>query len=563
MTAKVWHKLPAPPAGFAGTLGIPPFHAHLLYNRGIRSPSDVESFLSADSRLRHDPMLFADMDKAVARLTSALRSSESIGVFGDFDTDGITGTALLARALRDLGASVFPYIPDRVQEGHGLNPAAIRLLRGDGVSVLVTVDCGATAVDEVEMARTIGMDTIITDHHSLLGALPDACALINPRREDSAYPYADLTGVGMAFKLVEALYADLGKPWPEHLLELVALGTVADVAPLTGENRFFVKRGLEHLNVSQSPGVQALAATAGLELGSLDTESLSFGLIPRLNVAGRLGHARTSLSLLMATSLETAEPLAQELEVKNTERKSLTEAYEKEARCQVEAKISSEGTQSVLFARDPNWPPGLLGLIASRLVDRYNRPAIAVAVGEELSRASARSIPEFDIGAALRDNGDILVRFGGHPRAAGFTIATPSLPVLEEQLIALADHVLRDADLTPRIDIDCEVSPQLLAGTEFSFIKSMAPFGEGNPAPVFFTRNARVLEARRVGRDSQHLKMRVWHSGSAWDVIAFNQGSGIDRARGAVDLVYTAGVDSWSGTPRFQLNVVDFKTSRP
>ena len=561
--AKAWNILAPPPVGFASQVGLPSFQAHLLYNRGIKRAAEVEPYLAVDESLLNDPSLLPDMEGGVARLREALRSGETIGVFGDFDADGITGTALLVQALHDLGATVVPYLPDRVDEGHGLNDDAVRLLRERGVSLLVTVDCGATSVDQVRLAASLGMDTIVTDHHSLPPALPDAYALINPRRPDSAYPYPHLTGVGMSFKLVEALYADLGKPRPDHLLELVALGTVADVGPLTGENRYMVKRGLELLNATENPGIKALVASAGLELGTMDTESLAFGLIPRLNVAGRLDHAGTSLDLLTTTSLETAEALADELQRKNWERQSLTEQGVKEAQRQVAAGLESEGgLPSIIIVGSEDWLPGILGLIAGRLAEQLYRPVVALSLGERTSRASARSIPEFDIVDAFRACADLFVRYGGHPQAAGFTIVTGSLPLLESRLRALADERLPDIELTPKVDIDCEVSPALFAGDNLDFIQSLAPFGEGNPAPVFLTRNARVVEARQVGRSSQHLKMRLWHSGAAWDAIAFGQGDRLDATRDRVDLVYTVGLDNWSGTPKLKLTVVDFRQSR-
>jgi single-stranded-DNA-specific exonuclease len=556
---KAWRVLDAAPIGFANSIGLTPFQAQLLYNRGIRKRAEVEPYLTADSRLLNDPMLLPDMDKAVTRLRAALRSGETIGVFGDFDTDGVTGTALLTNALRDMGATVIPYIPDRVDEGHGLNSKALELLRSQGVSLLVTVDCGATSVDEAKLAASLGMDTIITDHHSLLPTLPDACAIINPRRPDSKYPYAHLTGVGMSFKLVQALYEALGRPWPEHLLELVALGTVADVAPLTGENRFLVKKGLESLNRTSNHGLRALAAISGLKLGSLDTESLAFGLIPRLNVAGRLDHANVSLALLTAASAETAERLAGELGRKNMERQSLTEQGFGEAYRQVEARAQSTGVPSIIIVGSKDWMPGILGLIASKLAEHYYRPAIAILLGEEHCRASARSIPEFNVVDALRQNAELFVRFGGHPQAAGFTIRTSCLPDLERRLRALADEKLKDVELTPRIEIESEVTPTTLVGSNFKFIQSLSPFGQENPTPVFLTRSVRILEARQVGGRGQHLKMRVVHNSAVWDAIAFGQGSKMASASRSVDLVYTVGLDTWGARPKLQFTVLDFR----
>ena len=408
----------------------------------------------------------------------------------------------------------------------------------------------------------LGIDTIITDHHSLLPTLPEACGLINPKRADSVYPYAPLTGAGVAFKLAEALYAELDRPRPDHLLELVALGTVADVGPLTGENRYLVKKGLESLNETQSPGIRALVASAGLRMGSLDTESLAFGLIPRLNVAGRLDHASTSLGLLTTTSLEEEEALADRLERRNYDRRLLTEQGIKEAREQMEAWIGSEGMPSIIIVRSQDWAFGILGLIAGRLAEEYNRPAIAIALDEQASRGSCRSIPEFDMVGALRESQDLFIRFGGHHQAAGFTIPASSLPVMERRLRAVADERLQGLDLRQKIAIDCEVSAALLVGEAFAFIQSLSPFGEENPAPVFITRNVRVLEARRVGAGGRHLRMRLSPSESAWDAIAFRQGDGVDTAREMIDVVYTVGLNDWRGEPKLQLNVLDFRPAR-
>ena len=378
VSTKRWKLREFPPFGFAGQLGFTPFHAHLLYNRGIRTGEDANLFIESDERMLNDPALLPEMEEAVARLRRALADKEHIGVYGDFDADGITGTALLIKALRDLGASVAAYIPDRVDEGHGLNADAVKHLHERGISLLITVDCGATSISEVDLASDLGIDTIITDHHSVLPTLPKSHALINPRHPDSIYPFGDLTGVGMSFKLIEALYEDMGLPRPEHLLEFVALGTVADVGALTGENRFLVKRGLEHINRTENPGIRALAANARMKMGSIDTESLSFGIIPRLNVAGRLGSAGISLELLTTESADKAQSLAGEIEGKNRERQELTRQAVGEAEQQLDAKGE---LSHVLIVKSPDWIPGVLGLIAGRLSENYYKPAIAVSLG--------------------------------------------------------------------------------------------------------------------------------------------------------------------------------------
>ena len=470
----------------------------------------------------------------------------------------LPGTALLLKALRDLGASVAAYIPDRVDEGHGLNADAVKHLHERGISLLITVDCGATSISEVDLASDLGIDTIITDHHSVLPTLPKSHALINPRHPDSRYPFGDLTGVGMSFKLIEALYEDMGLPRPERLLEFVALGTVADVGALTGENRFLVKRGLEHINRTENPGIRALAANARMKFGSIDTEALSFGIIPRLNVAGRLGSAGISLELLTTESADRAQSLAGEIEGKNRERQELTRQAVAEAEHQLDHK---EELPHVLIVKSPDWIPGVLGLIAGRLSESHYRPAIAVSMGEQTSRASARSIPEFDIVDALTQNARLFDRHGGHPQAAGFTIPTASLPELEMNLERIAAERLDGHDLAPSLDIDCEVQLSAFTPQNFDFIQSLAPFGEGNPAPVFLTRAVRVLEARLVGANRQHLKMRLAQRGATIGAIAFNQGHKVRETHRAIDVVYTVGLDTWGQYPRLQLTVQDLRAA--
>ena len=557
MPGKAWKQKPPPPAGFARSLGLPPFHAHLLYNRGIREPDLVERHLSADSRLSNDPMLLPDMDGAVSRIRKAIPDRELIGVFGDFDTDGIAGTALLVRALRGLDARTVSYLPDRVDEGHGLSAEAIKTLHSKGVSLLVTVDCGVGSVEEVGLAASLGIDTIITDHHSLPEVAPKAIAVVNPKRADSAYPFPELTGAGLSFKLVEAIYAAAGRSAPSDLLEIAALGTVADVAPLIGENRYIVKEGLKRLNRTQNPGLIALIASSGQRRGFLDTESMSYGLIPRLNAAGRLGDATISLELLIALSAEKAGPIAEKLEQSNIQRRALTE----EGMAQAGSQLQNGAGEAppVIIVEHEDWLPGILGLIAGRLAEQYYRPAVAVTVGPHVSRASARSIPEFNIVEALQSCRDLFDRYGGHPRAAGFTIPTENLPRLKNELMGLADKRLRGLDLVPTIEIDCEISPSLLDDKNYEFVLSLSPFGEGNPAPVYLTRNVVVVEARQVGARGAHLKMRIAHEGRSWDAIAFRQGDRPVSVGDRLELVYTADMDDWGGRRRLQLKVLDFR----
>ena len=535
-------------------MGLPPLQAQLLFNRGITEPAQVEAYLAPDASLIHDPLLLPDMEEGVARLRRAIDSRETVAVFGDFDTDGVTGTALLTQAFSHLGLKVIPYLPHRVTEGHGLNLNAVRMLAEQGASVIVTVDTGTTSVEEVEAATALGVDTVITDHHILPPQLPRAVALINPRRIESAYPFDGLAGVGMAFKLAQALYQSLGRDYPEDLLELVALGTVADVAPLTNENRYLVREGLRSLNTTQRPGLQELIKLAGLRPGSIDTEAISFGLIPRLNAAGRLGHASTSLKLLVTSSTEEAFDLARELDEKNVERRRLTREGVAEAMAQVE----SQQSESILLVGSEEFTPGIVGLLAGRLAEEFYRPAIAMSYDGGLVRGSARSIPIFDIADALRQCADLFIRSGGHPQAAGFTMRHENLEELQGRLRAIARKELEGEELRPSIAIDAQVPLSALAGSTYRTLESLAPFGQDNPTPVFLTRNAEVVGSGRFGANDAHLKLRLREDGVRWDAIAFNRGDPQERVPQRIDLVYTLGVDRFRGEETLRLTLLDF-----
>lgn len=558
MARKVWRTLPPPPPGFAESLSLPPLHAGLLYNRGLTHSDDVEAFLSADSRLATDPLALPDMDKAVARLERALERGETVAVFGDFDVDGVSATAILVLALEDLGLTVAPYLPDRTDEGHGLNSEAVGVLRAQGSTLMITADCGSNSAMEIELGSSLGMDTVVTDHHTIQESVADAVAVINPRRWGSDVPESGLTGAGLAYKLAEALYSSLGRDLPEDLIGLAALGTVADVGPLQQENRYIVTKGLDVLSRTRRPGIQALISRSRQARGPLSAETLSFWLIPRLNAAGRLGDPKLSLDLLTTDSPSTAERIADELNELNAKRRVLSD----EALAQADEQVRRLGDEMppVLLVEHTDWIPGILGLIAGRLSEEYYRPAVAVARNGDVCRASARSIPEFDIVAALEANEDMLLRFGGHPMAAGFSASRENLPKLGRKLLGLAAEQLSLTELSPSIDIDAEVGPAGVVGSNFRFIQSLAPFGAANPEPTFLGRGVRVTSARTVGSDNAHLKMRLSSAGAEWDAIAFRQSH--DLAPGdTVDIVYNVGVDDWGGTAKVQLNIVDLQVA--
>jgi single-stranded-DNA-specific exonuclease len=535
---------------------LPTLVAQLLCNRGITEPAQIEAFLAADERLLNDPFLLPDMDKAVARIYHALLSGEAIAIYGDFDADGITATTLLVEGLSSLGGRVVPYIPHRTEEGYGINDAALARLSQQGISLVVTVDCGVTATDEVEEAQQLGLDIVVTDHHTVPPQLPPAIAVVDPKRDDSCYPFADLAGVGVAFKLLQALFHSLGKDSDmTDFLELVALGTVADVVSLLGENRYLVKRGIAALHTTERPGLTELARCAGVPLSGIESETISWVLAPRLNAAGRLDHAGIGYHLLTTRSLEEAQRLASLLERKNAERQRLTQATLVKAREQ----LSTTGTDlPLLMVGGEDFHNGVVGVVAGRLVDEFYRPAVVFERGEEWSRGSARSIPNFNIIAALSDCGDLLSRFGGHPMAAGFTIATENLDRLRVRLLEIASNQIASFDLGSVIPIDAEVSLSSLSGGTFKMMQQLAPFGCANPYPVFIARGVKVEEYRNVGREREHLRLKLREDSATWSAISFRMGPRIDEVTPRLDIVFKVEVDLWGGGNTLQLNILDF-----
>lgn len=555
-----WNLLPpAPDRHLANIPGFPPLLAQLLYNRGIREPSQLEPFITADKRLSGDPSLLPDMPLAVARVYRALLSGENIAIYGDFDADGITGTALLVKGLSSLGGRVTPYIPHRLTEGYGLKTAALENLRNKGISLVITVDCGITALAEVKRAKRLKLDIVITDHHTPLPEIPPAVAIVNPKRADSNYPFPELTGAGVAIKLLHALLESIGKQEQlDEMLDLVALGTVADMAPLSGENRYWVKQGLKLINTNPRLGIREIIAQAGLTVGSLDAESISWIIAPRLNAAGRLAHAMTSYKLLMTESPPEARGLAIWLEQKNEERQKLTSKALEKARGQ----ILSEGISPLLIASDRDYPVGIAGLVAGRLAEEFYRPSIVIRTGELISSGSCRSIPEFNIILALNQCRSLLSQFGGHSQAAGFILPTKNLACLKQHLFELATTQLAGVDLRPQLDIDAEAKLPELSGNIFSLIQQLAPFGRGNPAPTFLSRGVEVVDCQTMGSNREHLRLKLKQGGSVWDGVGFRMGSYRAEISPHLDIVYSVEIDRWRGEERLRLNILDFASAR-
>jgi len=537
-------------------MDLPPLMVQLLYNRGITDRAQAESFLAADEHLLNDPFLLPDMDKAVSRVYSALLSGEKIAIYGDFDADGMTATAILAQGLSFLGGTTIPYIPHRVEEGYGLNHAAVQKLHKEGVSLIITVDCGISNAVEVERAQSMGLDIVITDHHTVPQRLPQAVAVVDPKRADSDYPFPKLAGVGVAFKLLQALFGSLGKDGhTDTFLDLVAFGTIADMEPLLGENRYLVKRGLELLRATTRPGLREMAKSAGVSISSVDPETISWSLGPRLNAAGRLEHAMAGYDILLTDSVEEAEKLAKVLEKRNSERQRLTEVVLAKAR---EKLLAQGGDAPLLLVADEAFPSGVVGIVAGRLVDEFYRPVIVFEQGKKWSRGSARSIPEFDMIAALTSCDSLLERFGGHPMAAGCTVATDNLERLEVCLRRIATEQISRLDLRPLIPIDAEVPLSTLDSVTFQMMQRLAPFGCANPYPTFVSRDITVVNHRSVGANGKHLKFKLRDGNATWDGIGFRLGSHASEVAPLLDIVYNLEVDQWHGQETLQLNILDF-----
>lgn len=559
----VWQIAPPVPDEIKRKLShLHPVLLQVLYNRGLVDEAHIQAFLDGRYLEKTDPFLLADMGTAVSRIQQAIHNDEQIVVYGDFDADGVTATVLLTEALRGLGADrnkIRPYIPDRVDEGYGLNFDALTKIREEfGATLTITVDCGIRSVAEVEYAQSIGLDMIVTDHHSIGPQLPPALAVINPKRADSAYPEKMLAGVGIAYKLAQALHTTANTDFDlDSLLDLVAIGTVADLAPLMGENRKLVRDGLVVLNQLRRPGLQALVKESRLQPGSLTAESIGFGIGPRINAAGRLAHAYIAAKLLAVNNMPQATDLARELDALNRRRQVLTRELGQKAET-----LITDLNAPILIAADPNFVSGVVGLVASRLADKNYRPALVIEQGEEESRGSCRSIPEFHITEALDEAADLLVRYGGHAQAAGFTILNENLPAFRERMVAIAQKKLAGLELLPTISIDQEIDLAMVDWSLHAQLMQLEPTGYGNRTPVFVSRNVEVQSHRAVGQDGAHLQMQLsaeTPGSPLLSAIAFRQGDWASHMPQFIDVVYTLGVNEWNGRKTLQLMVQDLQ----
>lgn len=546
-------------------LNISPIMARILINRGQGEPERAIRYLNPSLHALHDPFMMKDMKKATDRLIKALRGGEKILVYGDYDVDGLTSTAILSSFFRKLGAKVFTRIPDRLQDGYGLKEKYVYEAKECGVSLIVTVDCGISDHRPIEEAKRMGIDCIVTDHHEVAGALPQAHAVIDPKRKDCGFPFRDLAGVGVAFNLMIALRKELRSIgiWEEEIepnlreyLDLVALGTISDIVPLQDENRIFVHYGLRELRRARRPGLRSLMNISSINHRTLDVRTVSFVISPRLNAAGRMGSPDRALHLLLSENEEKALPIARELDEENRRRQIIEEEILMDAISMLDSIPEREMKAIVLGSE--RWHPGVIGIVASRLVDRYYRPAILIALKNGRGKGSGRSIESFDLMSGLRMCSSLLESYGGHRYAAGLEICEGKIDDLRNLLIDLIERSLNSQDLLPSIMIDSKLALSMLNTKLVEDLNSIAPCGPSNPEPVFVAEGVWVCEVWSVGKNN--LRLRLKEKDRYFDAIGFGIGERFQSIPSKeMSLAYTPFLEEWQGLKLVKIKVVDLK----
>jgi single-stranded-DNA-specific exonuclease len=574
MNALRW-VLPKAAEDAAGTLsrelGLHPVAARILVQRGYDTPEAAQGFLNDDLSALPDPSLMKGLDKAVERIALAIERKELMTLWGDYDVDGVSSTALLSTFLRAVGGNVATYIPHRLGEGYGLNAKAIERIGTDGSTrLLVTLDCGITSHAEIALANRLGLTCIVVDHHAVPETMPEALAVLNPLQPGCNYPTKGLCAAGVAFNLAIGLrrylrqkgfFASRPEPNLREYMDLVALATVADVVPLVGANRVLVRQGLKELSKAKRPGVRALKYVAGLGGETVTAGDVGFRLGPRINAAGRLDDAGLGLKCLTAASYESALPLARALDAANAERQQIEKEILQSALEQAEARIAYGAKGLVLHSE--GWHPGVVGIVASRVVERYHRPTVMVGVWEGLGRGSARSIERFHLYDAIKACAEHLKKFGGHKHAAGLSVEPDKLPAFVAAFERIAAERLTDDDLIPRCKVDALVSPKELDLEAVKALAQLAPFGAANPEPVLASCHVvatpKVVQAKKEGMLS-HLKLQL-ESNPSLDVIGFQLANRIALTEGPIDLAFKAGIDEWNGNERVSLKLKDLRSA--
>ncbi|MCA1031877.1 single-stranded-DNA-specific exonuclease RecJ [Bacillus timonensis] len=540
----------------AKELNIAPLIASLLVNRGFDTVESARLFLDKDNQEFHDPFLLEDMKLTVERIHQAISQNEKILVFGDYDADGVTSTTVMLTALREIGAIADFYIPNRFTEGYGPNESAFKWAKEQDFKVIITVDTGISALHEATVAKELGLDLIITDHHEPGPELPDAYAIIHPKKETCSYPFEDLAGVGVALKVAHALLGEV----PDSLLEIAAIGTIADLVPLHGENRLIASKGIKRLPYTKRLGLKALLKVCGVEPSSITEETIGFALAPRINAVGRLESADPAVHLLLTNDSEEASMLASEIDQLNKERQQLVNEMTEEAIKEVEENFPPSENSVLVIAKE-GWNAGVIGIVASRLVDRFYRPTIVLSIDPEkgVAKGSARSIVGFDLFANLSTCRDILPHFGGHPMAAGMTLEVNNINSLRERLNTLANEQLSDDDFIPVIKVDTVTTIEEISIESIQQLNELAPFGMNNPKPRILIEEVTLSSMRRIGSDQNHLKLTMESNGVNLDSVGFGFGDVHDHVSplARVSVVGELSINEWNNFRKPQLMLHD------
>ena len=536
--------------------------AQILIQRQIEQADQIRRFFNPSLDDLYDPFLIPDMDKAVERILKALRDGENILIYGDYDVDGVTSVSILYDGLFRMGGKVSFFIPSRFKEGYGVSNAGVRIARNRDVSLLITVDCGITAVQEVEYAREFGIDVIICDHHEPGEEVPKAVAVVNPKLMKSEYPFRELAGCGVAFKVLQAVTRKIGleKTYAYKYLDLVALGTAADIVQLTDENRILVKYGLEKLQSKERPGVYALAQSSGLIDREITVSVIVFVIAPRLNAVGRISNAKKAVHLLTTDSMQQARNIARILEKENKKRKDIDEITFQSVKDIIDREIDLDSTRVIVLAHK-DWHPGVIGIVASRIMEKYSRPTLLISIQDGIGKGSARSTQNFDIYRAFSKLKHLFIAFGGHRFAAGVTIKEENIPLLAREINEISEAFLEVEDMVPKLQIDAEVEFDQFNPQFFNGLKRLAPYGPSNMRPVFISRNLQLFgNAMVIGNN--HLKVKFKQKAVVLDAIGYHLGEYVDvlnRPHSYINCAYVIDENTWNGQTTIQMKIKDFE----
>lgn len=544
------------------SLNVSKIIARILLNRGIDNLEKAKKFFRVSLDHLYDPFLLRDMEAAVSRIQTAFRKNEKILVYGDYDVDGITSVSMLVLAFQQLGHKPEFYIPDRLREGYGLSKAGIHTAAQKGVSLIISVDCGITAIDEIDLANSLGIDVIICDHHEPGPILPNAIAILDPKCPKCEYPFKELAGVGVAYKLLQGLFHryNISEERLHHFVELVAIGSAADIVPLVEENRIFAKVGLERLSQSNNIGLQALLEATGLKNKEIGTGQVVFIIAPRINAVGRMGDAERAVRLLTTNNHQQAKNIAAILEKENRQRKNIDDDTFKEAIQKIEQECDLSQDHAIVLSHE-GWHPGVIGIVASRIVEKYYRPTVMISTDNGIGKGSARSIPGFDLYRALRECSDLMIGFGGHKYAAGLTISIDKLDDLKQRVKNIAQEWLESEALIPKLRIDSDIRLKQIDGNFLKILQMFAPYGPQNMRPVFISKNLQLRGTPSIVGNN-HLKFKVEQDGFVYDAIGFNLGDLYYRlAPGEqnLDIAFIIEKNEWQGRATIQLRVRDLR----